>query len=68
MNRPLFILADEPTAYLDRASANLVLDALTAFHSVGVTCLISTHDEEVLDAAARVIHLRQGCMLAEAAA
>ncbi len=60
VNRPQVILADEPTANLDRASANQVLDALKAFHSVGVTCLISSHDEQMLDAAARVIHLKQG--------
>ncbi|MBA5688434.1 cell division ATP-binding protein FtsE [Rugamonas apoptosis] len=60
VNRPQIILADEPTANLDRASANQVLDALKAFHSVGVTCLISSHDEQMLDAAARVIHLHHG--------
>lgn len=60
VNRPQVILADEPTANLDRASADKVLDALRAFHSVGVTCMISTHDEQVLDAAARVIHLDHG--------
>ncbi|NRR32753.1 ATP-binding cassette domain-containing protein [Oxalobacteraceae bacterium] len=60
VNRPQIILADEPTANLDRASANRVLDALKAFHSVGVTCLISSHDEQMLDAAARVIHLDHG--------
>jgi cell division transport system ATP-binding protein len=60
VNRPQIILADEPTANLDRASAERVLDALRAFHSVGVTCLISTHDEQVLDGAARVIHLNHG--------
>jgi cell division transport system ATP-binding protein len=60
VNRPQIILADEPTANLDRASANKVLDALRAFHAAGVTCLISTHDEQVLDRAARVIHLDQG--------
>jgi cell division transport system ATP-binding protein len=60
VNRPQIILADEPTANLDRASANQVLDALKAFHSVGVTCLISSHDEQMLDAAARVIHLHNG--------
>ena len=64
VNRPQIILADEPTANLDRASANQVLDALKAFHAVGVTCLISTHDEQVLDAAARVIHLKHGQMVA----
>ncbi len=62
VNRPQIILADEPTANLDRASAERVFDALRAFHSVGVTCLISTHDEVVLDGAARVIHLRQGAL------
>jgi cell division transport system ATP-binding protein len=69
VNRPQIILADEPTANLDRASAERVLDALRAFHSVGVTCLISTHDEQVLDGAARVIHLNHGQLeLAEVAA
>jgi cell division transport system ATP-binding protein len=33
VNRPQVILADEPTANLDRASANKVLDALKAFNS-----------------------------------
>lgn len=60
VNRPQVILADEPTANLDRASASKVLDALKAFNSVGVTCLISSHDEVMLDAAARVIHLKHG--------
>jgi cell division transport system ATP-binding protein len=60
VNRPQIILADEPTANLDRAAADRVLDALRAFHSVGVTCVISTHDEQVLDAAARVIRLEHG--------
>jgi cell division transport system ATP-binding protein len=60
VNRPQVILADEPTANLDRASANKVLDALKAFNAVGVTCLISSHDEQMLDAAARVIHLNHG--------
>ncbi|MBJ7312135.1 cell division ATP-binding protein FtsE [Rugamonas sp. CCM 8940] len=68
VNRPQIILADEPTANLDRASANQVLDALKAFHSVGVTCLISSHDEQMLDAAARVIHLNHGQLTAGATA
>ena len=60
VNRPQIILADEPTANLDRASANRVIDALKAFHAVGVTCLISTHDEQVLDGASRVVYLNGG--------
>jgi cell division transport system ATP-binding protein len=65
VNRPQIILADEPTANLDRAAADRVIDALHAFHSAGVTCLISSHDEQILDAAARVIRLEHG-QLAEA--
>lgn len=60
VNRPQLILADEPTANLDRASANQVLAALKDFHQAGVTCLISTHDETLLKNAQRVIYLSQG--------
>ena len=61
VNRPQIILADEPTANLDRAAADRVLDALRAFHAAGVTCVISTHDDQVLgSAAARVIRLELG--------
>jgi cell division transport system ATP-binding protein len=60
VNRPQIILADEPTANLDRAAAERVIDALHAFHSAGVTCVISSHDEQILDAAARVIRLEHG--------
>ena len=65
VNRPQIILADEPTANLDRASADKVLDALRAFNAAGVTCLISTHDELVLDQAGRVIHLAHGQLVAD---
>jgi cell division transport system ATP-binding protein len=67
VNRPQIILADEPTANLDRAAADKVIDALHAFHSVGVTCVISTHDEQILDSAARVIRLEHGHLTGGAA-
>lgn len=60
VHRPQIILADEPTANLDRDSANKVLNTLKAFHGVGVTCLISTHDEQFLDSADRVVYLDHG--------
>ena len=67
VNRPQIILADEPTANLDRVAADKVLDALRAFHSVGVTCLISTHDDQVLEGAGRVIRLEHGQLVGGAA-
>ncbi|MCH8621365.1 ATP-binding cassette domain-containing protein [Undibacterium sp. TS12] len=60
VNRPQIILADEPTAFLDRDNANKVLTTLKAFQSAGVTCIISSHDEQFLDQASRVIYLSQG--------
>lgn len=60
VHRPQIILADEPTANLDRDSAQKVLNTLKAFHDVGVTCVISTHDEQFLGRADRIIHLDHG--------
>jgi len=48
-------------------SANKVLDALKSFHAVGVTCVISTHDEQILAGANRVIYLNQGSLVTGAA-
>lgn len=59
VNRPQIIVADEPTANLDRDNANKVIAALKSFHGVGVTCLISTHDEYYLHNH-RVIYLDHG--------
>lgn len=67
VNRPQIILADEPTANLDRVAADKVLDALRAFHAAGVTCVISTHDEQVLAGSTRVIRLEQGQLVGGAA-
>lgn len=60
VHRPQIILADEPTANLDRDSAIKVMNTLKAFHRVGVTCLISTHDNQFLDDASRMIYLNRG--------
>jgi cell division transport system ATP-binding protein len=67
VNRPQIILADEPTANLDRASATRVMDALTAFHLAGVTCIIATHDEEILRTAHRIVFLERGRLAGAAA-
>lgn len=60
VNRPQLILADEPTAYLDRENARQVISALQTFQAAGVTCIISSHDEEILNNASRVIYVNQG--------
>ena len=60
VHKPRIIIADEPTANLDRASGKLVIDMLQAFNSAGVTCIISTHDDRLLQNADRVIQLEHG--------
>ncbi|MFZ1180468.1 MAG: ATP-binding cassette domain-containing protein [Herbaspirillum sp.] len=65
VNRPQIILADEPTANLDRDNTNKVLAALKSFHSVGVTCLISTHDEQYLTGADRIVYLDCGRIVSD---
>ncbi len=64
VHKPRIILADEPTANLDRASGKLVIDMLQAFNSAGVTCIISTHDDRLLQNADRVVQLDRGRVLA----
>ena len=64
VHKPRIILADEPTANLDRESGKLVTDMLEAFNAAGVTCVISTHDERLLQGADRVVQLSHGRMIA----
>lgn len=44
VNRPSILLADEPTGNLDDQSAADIRAIFTAFHQVGVTVVIATHD------------------------
>ena len=48
VNRPSLLLADEPTANLDAESAARILDIFAAFQQVGVTVLISSHDQALI--------------------
>ncbi len=61
VNRPRLILADEPTAALDRDSARRVIDLLketTQEH--GSTVLMVTHDHRVIEKADRLVHMVDG--------
>ena len=61
VNRPALLVADEPTANLDAESAAKVIDIFVAFHQVGVTVLIATHDQGLIERyGKRVLHLAEG--------
>ncbi len=61
VNRPSILLADEPTANLDREAAERVIEIFKDFNRVGVTVLIATHDEELMAASStQVLRLEAG--------
>ena len=49
VNRPAIVLADEPTASLDAAYANEIMEMFSAFNQIGVTVLIATHDRQLIE-------------------
>lgn len=59
--RPRIILADEPTASLDKKSGREVVDRIQSLaREQGVTVVLVTHDNRILDIADRIIHLEDG--------
>ena len=61
VNRPALLVADEPTANLDAESAAKILEIFVAFHQVGATVLIATHDQALVARyGKRVLHLDGG--------
>jgi len=63
VNRPLLLIADEPTANLDADSAAGILEIFAAFNQVGVTVLVATHDEALIGRSAkRVLRLAGGSL------
>ncbi len=61
VHQPKILIADEPTANLDRDNALRILELFKTFHKAGVTILISAHDETILsDYAKRIIRLNHG--------
>lgn len=58
------LLADEPTASLDRARGRDVMTLLADHaHGSGATVVVATHDERALDLADEVLHLEDGALL-----
>ncbi len=61
VNRPRLILADEPTAALDKETGRQVVDLLRNLaKNEGCTILIVTHDNRILDVADRIVTMVDG--------
>ncbi|HEX5466205.1 MAG TPA: ABC transporter ATP-binding protein [Candidatus Limnocylindrales bacterium] len=68
-NRPKVLLADEPTGQLDSETGRSIMQLLrSVVRSEGVTAIVATHDPMMLELADEVFELRDGVLVAAAAA
>ena len=59
-NRPIVLLADEPTGELDARTGGDVIALFDRLNREGMTIVVVTHDEKLAGAARRVIHMLDG--------
>ena len=60
-SQPALVLADEPTANLDSASSDALLELMDELNrDLGVTFVFATHDERVMDRCHRLIRMVDG--------
>jgi putative ABC transport system ATP-binding protein len=63
-SKPVLILADEPTANLDTANGQQVMDIMARLNrETGVTFVFATHDPRVIHYARRVVTLQDGLIV-----
>jgi len=63
VTEPDLLLADEPTGNLDSRSSADVLAMLDALHRAGRTIVLITHEQDVAEAAQRIMRFRDGRFL-----
>src|SRR5271165_5461751 len=68
VNRPLVILADEPTGNLDPATSQGIMSLLDRINRTGTTVLMATHDAGIVDTMRRrVIEIDHGAVIRDQA-
>ena len=64
VNRPLILLADEPTGNLDPTTSEGIMGLLNEINETGTTVVMATHDHRVVNAMRRrVIQLDNGVIV-----
>ena len=59
-NRPVLLLADEPTGELDRATGEQIAELFDRVHQDGTAVVIVTHDQAIASLAGRTLVMRDG--------
>jgi cell division transport system ATP-binding protein len=68
VNRPLILLADEPTGNLDPATTVGIMRLLDRINRTGTTVVMATHDQRIVDAMRRrVLELDHGSLVRDQA-
>ncbi|NHC34445.1 DevA family ABC transporter ATP-binding protein [Scytonema millei] len=63
VSHPKIVLADEPTAALDKKSGRDVVEIMQRLaKEQGCTILLVTHDNRILDIADRIVYMEDGCL------
>ncbi|RUO26876.1 lipoprotein-releasing system ATP-binding protein LolD [Aliidiomarina minuta] len=63
VKRPEMVIADEPTANLDTATANMIMDLMRDLgNDLGSTFLVATHDQRMTERCHRVLNLADGML------
>jgi len=66
VKNPPLILADEPTGNLDSRSGEEIISILTSLHSEqNITLVVVTHDPNIAHHCQRIIHVKDGQVVAE---
>jgi putative ABC transport system ATP-binding protein len=64
VNNPALVLADEPTAALDKQSGRDVVELMQRLaKEQGTSILLVTHDNRILDIADRIVEMEDGILV-----
>jgi cell division transport system ATP-binding protein len=67
VHQPMILIADEPTGNIDPEQSVELMELLKAIHREGVTVVLATHDQAIVDALqTRVLRLERGKLVRDA--
>lgn len=63
VNRPVILLADEPTGALDSRTTQEVMDLFGELHQAGIAVIMVTHEPDVARLTERIVWVKDGTIL-----